>query len=119
MANRTDNPAPEEQSYTFSPNDPAPEDARDENEDGAYPVQDKDEHDEFSTTKETPLFSTLIPNLGSGLVTLSMGGVSAPVVNLPPPKRATAKARRSGFHRIPRGKTSSPQGNSRVPQQRQ
>lgn len=92
MANRTDNPAPEEQSYTFSPNDPAPEDARDENEDGAYPVQDKDEHDEFSTTKETPLFSTLIPNLGSGLVTLSKGGVSAPVVNLPPPKRATAKA---------------------------
>ena len=92
MANRTDNPAPEEQSYTFSPNDPAPEDVRDENEDGAYPVQDKDEHDEFSATKETPLFSTLIPNLGSGLVTLSKGGVSAPVVNLPPPKRATAKA---------------------------
>ena len=84
MAKDSEKPSADEpQSYTFSPDDPIPEE-----EDTAQEAPQND----FSATPETPLFSALIPNLGTGLVTLSKGGVSASPVSLPPPRRTTAKA---------------------------
>ncbi|MCQ2396557.1 MAG: transcription termination factor Rho [Lentisphaeria bacterium] len=93
--------------YTFSPDDPEPDyDSTDDGAEAAIvetsePVVNSskaeavqmDENSESAQT--TPLFSTLIPNLGSGtgLVTLSKSSGTMPApITLPPPKRATPKA---------------------------
>ena len=92
MADSKDTPSDELQSYTFSPEDEAPEEKAPQSP--PDPKEDRDEHDEFSASRETPLFSTLIPNLGTGLVTLSRSSSATPgsTITLPPPKRSTARA---------------------------
>jgi transcription termination factor Rho len=104
MANPEENPNDETKSYTFSPQDSSPDDDQEQH------TPDKDGHDDFASSAETPLFSSLIPNLGTGLVTLSKPGTTAAAVTLPPPRRSPTKAEKKRIPDTP--KKAREQGNS-------
>ena len=81
--------------YTFSPNDDAGEEKAPGGLQGKEPPE-QEPSDLIPTPEGTPLFSTLIPNLGTGLVTLSRpGSTPGNPINLPPPRRAAQKPERN------------------------